>query len=735
MKKKLITIIIVLLVLSNLTACITQNIQKNNSPSSTKPRSDEQILLSQTIEENQITSNTSTPTNQAQDKLSVTPTKTEIVQPTSTSTSTPSTQATEYSSYNFSPIFLGEELIINIEGLRKVSLKIDEVIQGKEASDMMIVNWDDAPNPLEWIVVKLKISYLEGPKDERISLIDGEDFELISNGQVMFYDHDWHPDYDSFLIPGESSRSFMGFQRYADDACPLLRFSINNETNFFSLCEEFSENDEWAHEKAVLLENESGSENNPVPYNTSIEFNDNGTTLVMTVKNNKEGFSAWKALSDILGWNDPAPEGYEYIIPYLVIEVKNSDEEIYNFPINSLSIFAENQSIQPPDPLEVLCFNLFCLEFGNEIYRGGKVETWIPLYSIENSKNPLLVFDNRIYFSLSPENQVDNEIKISPDAIGYENISNLSTIYQFDQKYLVNSLAFSPDNKFLASGSDDKNIYVWEIGKEEPVILTGHTASVKDVHFSSDGQILISTAYTNEIFIWDTSTWEMIQNIDQAGKGLFAEFLLDGTIVTGNREGHIFFYDLMTIEVTNDFRIPTTHSSTCRNSPIYNYDVSLDGTIIAAAQGCGYGVFVNLINDEKIVDFNYANDSGQIPYISTIAVSPNGETGAYGSVYYPRRREVYIDILGLQDNESDASSIGTATTNIACSTFSPNNEIYIAGIGSVVRAWWPDIYIWGDEHVLSFSDHKAQITAIEFSPDGALLATGDYSGNIIIWEP
>ncbi len=57
----------------------------------------------------------------------------------------------------------------------------------------------------------------------------------------------------------------------------------------------------------------------------------------------------------------------------------------------------------------------------------------------------------------------------------------------------VYPMAFSPDSKTLASGSDDKTIKLWDMksGKESAT-LNGHVASVYSVAFSPDGKTLAS---------------------------------------------------------------------------------------------------------------------------------------------------------------------------------------------------------------------------------------------------
>jgi WD40 repeat protein len=69
------------------------------------------------------------------------------------------------------------------------------------------------------------------------------------------------------------------------------------------------------------------------------------------------------------------------------------------------------------------------------------------------------------------------------------------------------SVAFSPDGKYIASGSDDKTVKLWSIESQKKLAtLQGHLDTVSSIAFSSDGKCLASGSYDNTAKLWSVES-------------------------------------------------------------------------------------------------------------------------------------------------------------------------------------------------------------------------------------
>lgn len=119
------------------------------------------------------------------------------------------------------------------------------------------------------------------------------------------------------------------------------------------------------------------------------------------------------------------------------------------------------------------------------------------------------------------------------------------------------SVAFSPDGKDLASGSEDQTIKIWDVSTGQCIrTLEGHSNWVRSVAFSPDGQRLISGSEDRTIKLWNTVTGNclrtMIRHTDKVQAVTFSSRRQE--IVSGSGDSTAILWDSDTGEFLREFR-------------------------------------------------------------------------------------------------------------------------------------------------------------------------------------
>ena len=88
-------------------------------------------------------------------------------------------------------------------------------------------------------------------------------------------------------------------------------------------------------------------------------------------------------------------------------------------------------------------------------------------------------------------------LSFRPSTLADETVGKLGDLY-------IRSVCFSPDGKYLATGAEDKQIRIWDIGKKRiRNIFDGHQQEIYSLDFSLDGRLIVSGSGDKTARIWD----------------------------------------------------------------------------------------------------------------------------------------------------------------------------------------------------------------------------------------
>ena len=185
-------------------------------------------------------------------------------------------------------------------------------------------------------------------------------------------------------------------------------------------------------------------------------------------------------------------------------------------------------------------------------------------------------------------------------------------------KNWINTIAFSPNGRYIASGGWDNNVKIWDAQTGKCVkTFKGHNSAILDVVFSKDGKTLISSSKDETIKFWSIPHGTIIHQITgHSGWIMSIGLNANGSILaSGGSDETISLWDLAAKQDTAlELRRFLGHKDYVRSLTF-----SPNGDILASGGDDNKLKFWNLKTGKEIYEIE-----GHTSWVRSVAYNPSG---------------------------------------------------------------------------------------------------------------
>jgi WD40 repeat protein len=282
---------------------------------------------------------------------------------------------------------------------------------------------------------------------------------------------------------------------------------------------------------------------------------------------------------------------------------------------------------------------------------------------------------------------------------------------------VVYSVAFSPDGKFLGTGSFDNSVRLWDAvtAKELKVYAgpNGHQKQVLTVAFSPDGHLIASGSADNTLKIWDVPSTSPLRILAAADAVNGLALSPDGKkLATAGKDGLVQVWDAADFKKLLDLK---GHSG-----PVTSVAFSANGAVLASSGTDRTVRFWNAVNGQSLGTVGAHTGPG-----STVAINPNNvaaySTGADGTLKF-----LTIPAPLARPLPPHASDVGALTLS------GDGSVVYSGGADKVVNVTQ---LLTGKPARPPLAGATGAITSVAVNANATLVGAGSADGRFLLWTP
>lgn len=323
----------------------------------------------------------------------------------------------------------------------------------------------------------------------------------------------------------------------------------------------------------------------------------------------------------------------------------------------------------------------------------------------------------------------------------------------------VDSVAFAPDGKSLASSSNDKTIRIWDT-ENGALVRTIETGTGQyEIAYATDPQSpLIALTGYGQVKLWRADTgaelpslvvapeaWTRSISLAPDGKTLVAA-ALDGTIklfaTDGSDLGVLDQYWARSIAFSPDSRRvlalgedgslrmwdPATRGIVASSEDFLNaipaFAILPDNQTVVIGQNSYGAAQLRQIRDGRLVRTLGKSRDSRLSWTLSVAVAPDGgtiATGGWPTVIQLWRTSDGALLHTLEGHEAGVRSL----------VFSSDGSHLVSGAEDGTLRLWS---VASGQLVQTLEDHAEGVYRLAISPDGGLIASGSADNTIRLWS-